>query len=112
MTTRSFLTPQNELTPEVLVDVLGLVSITVSKATTSTWTEIERLIAWDWAMREHLHASDNIIRRRPKPSFVRAAEIAPQHCRSKMYMCHPGQWCQCLCSGCAGAIRDGEEHAE
>lgn len=37
------------------------------------WTAIERLIAYDWAIREHLHASDVPVRRRELPQFVRAA---------------------------------------
>ncbi len=35
-----------------------------------TWTPLECALAYDWAMREHLHASDNIIHRRPRPTFT------------------------------------------
>jgi hypothetical protein len=39
----------------------------------NTWTDEQRRDAYDWAMREHLRASDNPIRRRPKPAFLEAA---------------------------------------
>jgi len=40
------------------------------------WTRIERLVAYDWAMREHLRASDNyMVRRREEPSFVTALRV-------------------------------------
>jgi len=37
------------------------------------WTRLEKLIAYDWAIREHLRAADNpAIVRRDKPSFLSA----------------------------------------
>lgn len=64
-----------ELTPEVLHDVLGLAGSHVPKNLIEPWTPLERALACDWAMREHLVASDHDRRiRRPRPSFVTAAE--------------------------------------
>lgn len=40
------------------------------------WTDLEKLLAYDYAMREHLLASDNIVRRRPCPYFVIQASRA------------------------------------
>jgi hypothetical protein len=61
---------------QTLTDALGLVGARVSDAAIALWTRLERALAFDWAIREHLAASDNnVIRRRDKPSFVTAAEI-------------------------------------
>jgi hypothetical protein len=67
-TTRSFYRPEGELTDKLVRDILFVVGvISVGPAVIATWTEFERLIVVDWAMREHLHASDNPVRRRPRP---------------------------------------------
>lgn len=61
----------------VLLDLLGLAGVTVPREAAEMWTPLERCLAADWAAREHLAASDNMNRRRPKPSFVIAAEALP-----------------------------------
>lgn len=67
--------PQGELTPESLRLVLGLVCNDVPEAVIALWTPNERKLAYDWAMREHLHASDNnSVRRRECPWFVKVAK--------------------------------------
>lgn len=51
--------------------VLLLVGHEIEPARIAPWTELERLLAYDYAMREHLHASDNPgIKRRPCPNFI------------------------------------------
>lgn len=59
----------HELTPELVQDVVSLVDETPpSRDELQQWTEIELLLVYDWAMREHMRASDNRnVRRRPKP---------------------------------------------
>lgn len=59
--------------PVIIQSVLSLVmEHPPNIATIETWTKIERLLAYDWAMRHHYKASDNSwIRLRPKPSFVK-----------------------------------------
>jgi len=53
----------------VVGNVLTLVGTYVSSFRIGFWSELEKLQAYDWAMREHLSASDNPVRRRPKPDF-------------------------------------------
>ena len=48
---------------EGMVGVILLASLTAL-------TDEERKLAEDWAAREHLRASDNIVRRRPKPPWL------------------------------------------
>ena len=61
------LTPE-ELDEEVLCAALGLVGESVTYEAIGRWAPLERAIAYDWAMREHLSASDNPTRRRPRPA--------------------------------------------
>jgi hypothetical protein len=70
------MTPEGALDRGMLRDVLLLVSVTVDEASMEPWTDLELALAYDWAMREHLAASDNPVKRRPKPLFVEAAEKA------------------------------------
>jgi len=53
---------------------LALIGVEIPEDDVRGWTKYELMLAYDWAMREHLSASDNTVRRRPKPSFVTAAE--------------------------------------
>lgn len=66
-----FLDPKAKLTPELVTDALSLVGVLADWETVATWTDLERLMAYDWAIRTHLHASDVPVRVRPRPSFVR-----------------------------------------
>lgn len=61
---------------QVLTDALGLAGVQVDDGAVDLWTPLEQALAFDWALREHLGASDNPIQRRPKPSFVTAAQPA------------------------------------
>lgn len=65
--------PEGELTGELVSSVLELVSLTIPESITSQWTLNERRVAYDWAMREHIGASDNPVRRRDKPWFIKQA---------------------------------------
>lgn len=65
----TFYRPEGELADKLLLDFLFLVGVRdVAPAMVVLWTEFERLIVADWAIREYLHASDNPVRRRPKPA--------------------------------------------
>lgn len=61
------------ITTAVLRDLLSLVmsedDIPPSESV-GAWTVFERLIVYDWAIREHLSASGNTIMRRPQPWLV------------------------------------------
>lgn len=70
------LTPEGTLDPEMLRNVFALIGVTVDQEALEPWTDLELVLAYDWAVREHLHASDNPVQRRPRPSFVEAAEKA------------------------------------
>lgn len=71
MTTRTFFEPQGELKPQLVFDLLCMVSADPDYGQVEQWTPIELLVAYDWAIREHLRASDNTtVRRRPKPWFI------------------------------------------
>jgi hypothetical protein len=75
---RSFYEPR-ELTIDVVQNTLALVGVTIGRHGRygiGHWTPLERLIAYDWALRCHLRASDNPTQLRPKPNFVEIAENA------------------------------------
>jgi hypothetical protein len=66
-----FLEPPGGIDAEMLRDVILLAGgPAVPPERLARWTDLERLLAYDWAAREHLHASDNRTRRRPRPSFL------------------------------------------
>lgn len=66
--------PQQPLTTGMLRDMLGLVSLDVPEAIIARWTENERRLAYDYAVRVHLHASDNnSVRVRVIPWFIKIA---------------------------------------
>lgn len=62
----------------LLSDALSLAGATVHRENLESWTELEMAVAFDWAMRIHLHASDNRVKVRSKPMFVLAAEVHEQ----------------------------------
>lgn len=53
-------------------------------------TRAEREVIWDWARREYLHASDNVVRRRMRP-----AAILDRLPKQKVSPCEGG-WCACV----------------
>lgn len=62
-----------DMKPEVLRDLLSMVGEDVSLETIAPWAPLERCLVADWAAREHLSASDSLVRRRPRPSLLGAA---------------------------------------
>jgi len=62
-----------QLTNDVLRNILMLIDEHVPFLTIAAWTELERVVVYDWAIREHLRAADEITvrRRRPKPALIR-----------------------------------------
>lgn len=65
--------PHMKLTAELTRDMLLLVSIGIPAAIVEQWTPNELALAYDWAAREHLSASDNPVQRRPRPWFITLA---------------------------------------
>ena len=60
---------------QAVADMLRMAGSIVPRRTVASWTLLERMVAYDWAVREHWHASDNPrIRRRAKPVFVELSE--------------------------------------
>lgn len=56
--------------PRVLADILSLVGYDVEPETIERWTLQKRVEVEVWACREHLVASDNPLRRHPRPSWL------------------------------------------
>jgi hypothetical protein len=76
--------PHGPLTPEIAGDAILLAGGgDVPQAVIGQWSPHELAIAFDWAIREHMAASDNAVQRRPKPWFVTVAELIE----------HPGVFC-------------------
>lgn len=65
-----FLTPAGGDLGEVLRDALLVAGIDIPDNDLTAWTAIEATIAYDWAMRTHLAASDNRIKTYPMPQFI------------------------------------------
>jgi hypothetical protein len=70
----TFLDPGGELTDKLLTDVLNLVGCRILSHRITDLTPNERALLYDWGMREHYRASDNLIRRRPKPLLLTLLE--------------------------------------
>lgn len=83
------LEPAGGLSASVVAYALALADVTVPEAAAERWTRFEQLTAYDWAMRVHLHASDNLIRVRPRPSFIddaaRLARLRDLHRPYRIY---------------------------
>jgi hypothetical protein len=73
---RITLTTPEELNPHVVRNALGLVDVHILDESAGRWTELELALAYDWAWRMHLRASDHAVKQRDKPSFVADAEQA------------------------------------
>lgn len=65
--------PDGQLTDQILADVLFLVGIPVSQDVIAEWAYGQRLDAYDWAIREHLFASDNTVTLAVEPDCVTRA---------------------------------------
>lgn len=78
--TVEFLVPDGPLTDEVLGDVVSLVDHEPPPALElELWTDLERVLVYDWAMREHMRAAGNRVKRRPKPWVLQRAEGSEMH---------------------------------
>jgi hypothetical protein len=67
----TLLEPEGGITIQATEDALGLVGITIPPERIGRYTHGELLLAYDWAMRQHLRASDNTsLHIRSKPSFL------------------------------------------
>ena len=55
---------------DILRDILLLVGLSFTPEEIATWTPEQRQQAERWAAAEHLYASDNPVKRLPRPSFL------------------------------------------
>jgi hypothetical protein len=65
--------PERGISAYAVHDVLALVlpgRAMPSLTEIERWTSIEMLLVYDWAMREHLRASDALVRRRERPRLL------------------------------------------
>lgn len=69
-----FLEPNGGYTSEIVCNALSLVLEDPPEISeVEKWTRLEKVIAYDWAFRVHLRASDNyVVRARERPSFVKS----------------------------------------
>lgn len=78
------LEPEGDLTSDVAADALRLLDPAEHEDADrlKLLTSIELHLVYDWAMREHLHASGDRVRRREKPAALtllrRVAELSRQ----------------------------------
>lgn len=65
------------LTHQTALDALSLVmEKTPTLERIKEWSRQELIVAYDWAMREHLYASDNDrVRRREQPWFLKERQL-------------------------------------
>lgn len=66
----TFIEPAGGLTPQNVAGALALADCRPGVIEVQKWSTFERLLAYDWAMREHLSASDSFKGRRPRPHFL------------------------------------------
>lgn len=70
------LTPDGELTVDLLADVVGLVDRTpYDRATLATLAPLELAVVYDWAIREHTAAAGDRVRRRQRPTCLQLAVV-------------------------------------
>lgn len=71
------LEPSGELTPQMIRDMLGLAGLDVAERIIDAWTPNERALAYDYAMRQHMRASDDYsVRPRDMPWFLAMSVVA------------------------------------
>ena len=74
----TLLTPSGGLGCWTVRDMLTCVGVTVDIAVVEAWTELERAVAYDWAVREQEQSIGNrLVKSRPKPWLVTEAEKIP-----------------------------------
>jgi hypothetical protein len=73
----TLLEPEGPVTADLVCDALGLVMEDPPEfEEVCKWSPLEMAVVYDWAIREHLHASDNIVRRRQRPRLIDLTEPA------------------------------------
>jgi hypothetical protein len=70
---RGKLRPRGPLTINAISDTLLLIGEDTTDEVIRTWNAKQRLQVYDWAIRTHLRASDNIIAVPSKPACLRKA---------------------------------------
>jgi len=78
--------------PAFVRDVLTLAGLDVPVEVIAVQTPHDRESAVEWAAKEHLGASDNPVRRRPKPDWIRLFETLdadPEPCQTAV-----GRWAE------------------
>ncbi len=60
---------------QALSDLLGLVGINATPQEVTSWAAVSRHRAEKWAVREHLYANDNLVKRLRRPVFLKAYEM-------------------------------------
>ncbi len=68
--------PAHDLTVDVVRDAVSLVDpVPVTPSALARLTPYELALVYDWAIREHLRASDSAVERRPRPSCLNLAVV-------------------------------------
>jgi len=76
VTRPTFFEPEGGLRPQTVHDMLSMVISPPPLAELERFAPLELLVAYDWAVREHMRASDNLVRRRPMPRILVLAKAA------------------------------------
>jgi len=76
-------TAKDPASATVLVDLLGLVGLTVTAEEVAEWSLVRRVQAEVWACATHAKASDNIVRRLPRPDWLPEPWQTGDHCPSE-----------------------------
>ena len=95
--------PAHDLTVDVVRDAVSLVDpVPVTPSALARLTPYELALVYDWAIREHLRASDSAVERRPRPSAgspaARLERTLDQHrepvdqCCSPLCCPHDKRW--------------------
>jgi hypothetical protein len=77
--------PEDTLDPELLSSVLELVSVHIPPEQMMRWTRLELLLAYDWAWRRYMRASDNLNHEREKPWFVSQAQLRQKQLDEELF---------------------------
>jgi hypothetical protein len=75
--------PEGPYTPGLVHNMLLLVGVDMPPKALEPLAPLELALAFDWAMREHLAAADNLTRRRPKPHVVAILEKRVNRARAR-----------------------------
>jgi hypothetical protein len=105
---------QNPLTMKVgpmdipaIVDLLSLVGVHITKEQAATFTQEQLVEVSQWASLEYLAASDNHVKRRPRPACLAQPSTRCDKCKATMLSmevvwCRHCQRAYRRCDGCGG----------